>query len=89
MQQSNTGYSFFSSPPSKTINSNISDYYALGFKRVSLDINLPNPAISVSNTIIHVSATVGLSNTYPLGQVSYVTNQTDDPIRCSIIVLAE
>jgi len=54
----------------------MSSYYQLGNNRVEND------------GVDYVSASIGLSNNYPLGIISELTNQSNDPYRCIIIVEA-
>ena len=75
-QQTNNAYSYFSSTPPSYISANISAYTLLGTNRMT------------ANGVDYVSASLGISNTYQLGSVSAVTNQTSDPIRCIIVVQA-
>lgn len=88
-QKTSSGYSYFSNPPSKALAANISSYYQIGSNRVIYSVNLESASVSVASNLIFVSATVGLSNYYPLGQVSTISNLTTDPLRCAVVVNAD
>lgn len=87
-QQLSSGYAYFTSPPSSTILPNISDYYQIGTNRVIYSIDVESTSVSVSGQLVFVSAAVGLANSYPLGGVSSISNQTTDPLRCIMVVNA-
>lgn len=85
-QKIGDNYTYYSDKPSKVLLANITDYYKLGTNRVSYSVSVQSTSVNVATTSIFVSATVGLSNSYTLGQPSTVSNQTTDPIRCAVVV---
>lgn len=87
--QTETGYQYYTYAPSSIILANISDYYKVGNNRVTYVVNVESTSVSVSDLSVFVSAAVGLSNYYPLGDTSTITNVTSDPLRCIVVVDAQ
>jgi hypothetical protein len=73
-QKIGNNYTYYSNNPSRVLLANITDYYKLGTNRVSYSVDVQSTSVNVATTTIFVGATVGLSNSYTLGQPSIVTN---------------
>ena len=74
VERVDSSYVFFTDTANKDVKNVISSYYPIG-----------TGAFSVSGKN-YVTASVGLSNSFILGKSSKVTNSSNDPIRCIIMV---
>ena len=75
-QKSGCSYSYFSTGIDPIFLDQIASYYPIGTSRITV------------RGQDYVTASVGLPNTFTLGKYSVVTNTTNDPIRCIILVAA-
>lgn len=68
-------YQFYT-PVDPTLKALVDLYYPIGTSRISYGGQ------------DYVTASVGLSNIYTLGRPSSITNSTNDPVRCMMVVRA-
>lgn len=69
-------YVYFTSGIDPIFLDQIASYYPIGTSRITV------------RGQDYVTASVGLPNTFTLGKYSIVTNTTNDPLRCIILVAA-
>jgi hypothetical protein len=75
-QKVDSSYTFFTGAIDPLFLKQIETFYPIGTSRISI------------NGDDYVTASVGLPNQFTLGKYSTVTNSTNDPIRCIILVRA-
>ena len=76
VQKVDAAYKYYTPLPDSELGKLVNQYYAIGSSRINY------------RGEDYVTASVGVSNVYQLGKYSSVTNSTNDPVRCIILVRA-